>query len=126
MVLRFLTKAPFEPLRLSSTRDLTRKTLFLLALATVQSVGEIQALLHRTSWKGQDLLVSYLPEFIAKTVTEAHRTPWEFKIMSLATIVGEEDEERLLCPVRGLSHYLHRTASDTRPKNLFLAAKHPS
>ena len=33
VVLRFLTMNPFEPLRLSSTRDLTRMTLFLLALA---------------------------------------------------------------------------------------------
>ena len=52
LVLCFLTKASFEPLRLSSTRDLTRKTLFLLTLATTQRVGEIQALSHRTSWQG--------------------------------------------------------------------------
>ena len=68
----------------------------------------------------------YLPEFIAKTDTEAHRTPWEFQIKSLATIVSEEDEERLLCLVRALSHYLHRTASDIRPRNLFLTVKCPS
>ena len=89
-------------------------------------MGEIQALSLRTSWQGQDLLVSYLPEFIAKTDTEAYRTPREFRIKSLATIVGEEDEERFICPVRALSLYLHRTASDTRPRNLFLAVKCPS
>ena len=57
VVLCFLTMARFEPLRLSSTKDLTRKTLFLLALVTVQRVGEIQALSHTTIWQGQDLLV---------------------------------------------------------------------
>ncbi|MPC48798.1 hypothetical protein E2C01_042581 [Portunus trituberculatus] len=126
VVLRYLTKAPFEPLRLSSTRDLTRKTLFLLALATAQRVGEIQALSHKMSWQGQDLLVSYFPEFITKTDTDAHSTPREFHIKSLATVVGSEDVERLLCPVQALRHYLHRTASLTRPRNLFLAVKCPS
>ena len=126
MVLHSLTKPPFEPLRLSSTRDLTRKTLFLLALATAQRVGEIQALSHRVSWQGQDLLVSYLPEFIAKTDTEVHPTPREFRIKSLTNLLGPEDEDRLLCPVRALNYYLHRTASDTRPRNLFLAVKCPS
>ncbi|MPC24918.1 hypothetical protein E2C01_018012 [Portunus trituberculatus] len=109
--------APFEPLWLLSTRDLTRKTLFLLALATAQRVGEIQALFHKTSWQGQDLLVSYLPEFIAKTDTDAHSTPREFRIKSLATVVGSEDVERLLCPVQALP---------TTPRNLFLAIKCPS
>ena len=32
IVLRFLSMAPFEPLRHSSTKDLTRETLFLVAL----------------------------------------------------------------------------------------------
>ena len=124
VVLRYLTKAPFEPLRLSSTRDLTRKTLFIFALATAQRVGEIQALSHKTSWQGQDLLVSYLPDFIAKTDTETHSTPREFRIKSLSPLVGSEDEERLLCPVRALSLYLHRTALDTRPRiySLLLSA----
>ena len=126
VVLRYLSKAPFEPLRLSSTRDLTRKTLFLLALATAQRVGEIQALSSRTSWQGPDLMVCYLPEFIAKTDTGVHCTPREFRIKSLTSIVGSADEELLLCPVRALRHYLQRTSSDARPRNLFLAVKGPS
>ncbi|XP_045129198.1 uncharacterized protein LOC123514973 [Portunus trituberculatus] len=36
------------------------------------------------------------------------------------------DEERFLCPVRALCHYLQRTASETRPRNLFVAVKRPS
>ncbi|XP_045102555.1 uncharacterized protein LOC123498985 [Portunus trituberculatus] len=126
VVLRYLSKAPFEPLRLSSSRDLTRKTLFLLALATAQRVGEIQALSSRTSWQGQDLMVCYLPEFIAKTDTGVHSTAWEFRIKNLTSILGSMDEERFLCPVRALCHYLQRIASETRPRNLFVAVKRPS
>ncbi|MPC58186.1 hypothetical protein E2C01_052181 [Portunus trituberculatus] len=126
VVLRFLTTAPFEPMRLSSIRDLTRKSLFLLALATAQRVREIQALSHKMSWQGQDQLVSYLPEFIAKTDTDAHSTPWEFRIKSLSTVVGSQDVERLLCPVWALRHYLHKMALPTRSRNLFLAVRCPS
>ncbi|MPC74691.1 hypothetical protein E2C01_069063 [Portunus trituberculatus] len=120
IVLHLLTKALFESLQLLSIRDLTRKSLFLLALAIAWRVGEIQALSHKTSWQGQDLLVSYLPEFIAKVDTDAHSTPREFRIKSLATTMGSEDVERLLCPVQAFRHYLHRTASLTRPRNLLL------
>ncbi|MPC21703.1 hypothetical protein E2C01_014697 [Portunus trituberculatus] len=123
VVLRYITKALFEPLQLSSTRDLTRKTLFLLALATAQRIGEIQALSHRTSWQGQDLLVSYLPEFIATTDKDAYSTPRELHIKRLATVVGSKDVERPLCSVQVLCHYLHRMASATRHRNLFLAVK---
>ena len=126
VVLRFLSQAPFEPLRQSSLRDLTRKTLFLLALATAQRVGELQALSSRISWQGRDMILYYLPEFIAKTDTETHITPREFLVKSLSTLVGPEDVERLLCPVRAISHYMSRTSSETRPRHLFLSVRSPS
>lgn len=126
VVLRHLSGAPFEPLRLASSRDLTRKTVFLLALATAQRVGEIQALSSRVSWQGPDLMVCYLPEFIAKTDTGVYSTPREFRIKSLSSVVNPEDEEHLLCPVRALSHYLQRTKSETRPRNLLLSVRRAS
>ncbi|MPC97527.1 hypothetical protein E2C01_092845 [Portunus trituberculatus] len=86
----------------------------------------MQALSHKTTWQGQDLLVSYLLEFIVKTDMADHSTPREFRIKSLATVVGSEDVERLLCLVRAVRHYLQRTALPTRPCNLFLAVKCPS
>ena len=43
-VLDYLRSSVFEPLSNASLRDLTRKTLFLVALATAKRVGEIQAL----------------------------------------------------------------------------------
>ena len=43
-VLEYLLSPVFEPLPNASLRDLTRKTLFLVALATAKGVGELQAL----------------------------------------------------------------------------------
>ena len=43
-VLRFLISDVFEPLRDAPLRALSKKVLFLLALATAKRVGEIQAL----------------------------------------------------------------------------------
>ncbi|MPC58719.1 hypothetical protein E2C01_052727 [Portunus trituberculatus] len=88
VVLCHLTKTSFEPLRLSSIRDLTRKTLILLTLATAQRVGEIQALSHTTNCQEQELLVYYIPKFIAKMDTEAHSTPRKFCIKESCILCG--------------------------------------
>ena len=48
-VLNFLRSSPFEPLSSTSLRDLTRKTLLLISLATAKRVGELQALSRRVS-----------------------------------------------------------------------------
>ena len=123
IVLKALTRTPYEPLHLCSRRDLTKKTLFLVALATAKRVGELQSLSCSVAKQGNDLLLSYLPEFIAKTESDINPIPREFCLRSLAAIVGREDEERLLCPVRALKWYRHVTSSPTRPRNLFLSVK---
>ena len=123
VVLRSLAQPPFEPLHLSSLRDLTKKTLFLVALATAKRVGELQALSNSVAKQGQDLLLSYLPEFIAKTETGSNPIPREFRLCSLSAITGRDDEERLLCPVRALKWYRHLTSSATRPRHLFLSVR---
>jgi hypothetical protein len=43
VVLRYLMKPPFEPMRLSSIADLTRKTAFLLTLAMAKRNSEVWA-----------------------------------------------------------------------------------
>lgn len=126
VVLHSLRSAPYEPLRVASLEALTKKTLFLLALATARRVGELQALSARIACQGTDVLLSYLPDFIAKTETEANPLPREFRLRSLAAFVGNEDEERLLCPVRALRCYLQRTASPSRPRQLFTAVQNQS
>ena len=120
VVLKALALAPFEPLGTTSFCNLIKKTLFLVSLATAKRVGELQALSRTVVRQGDDLLVSYLPEFVAKTETASNPLPREFRIRSLATIVGHSDEERLLCPVRALNFLRERTRNVTpKPRNLF-------
>ena len=45
----------------------SKKTLFLVALATAKRVGELQAVSRQVSFRGEDMYVSYLPHFVAKT-----------------------------------------------------------
>ena len=58
----------YEPLESQSLRTLTKKTLFLVALATAKRVGELQALLNIVSSIGDDLVVTYKLSFVAKRV----------------------------------------------------------
>ena len=69
------------------------------------------------------MVLSYLPELIAKTETSSHPLPREFTLTSLMAMVGADDEERLLCPVRALRWYLRRTRSESHPRQLFLSMK---
>ena len=127
VVLRALSRPPFEPLRSASFRDLTKKSLFLVSLASAKRVSELQALLRRVTSQGEDLLLSYLPEFLAKTEKASNLLPREFRLKSLASLVGPNDEERLLCPVRALNYILERTKGiSPKPRNLFVSPSNTS
>ena len=70
LVLQSLTGAPYEPLRTCEERFLAQKTtLFLLALASVKSIGELHALsyhvCHTSGWG--EVSFSFFPGFVAKT-----------------------------------------------------------
>ena len=95
IVLRALRSPPYEPLGTASFRDLTKKTLFLLSLATARRIGEIQALSAKVAKLGDDLSLSYLPGFVAKTETEHNPIPRSFLLKSLADFAGDLQEERL-------------------------------
>ena len=81
--LDYLQSSVFEPLSNSSLRDLTRKTLFLVALAAAKRVGEIQALSRFVSFPSSAVGVSYVPEFLAKTETVVRPLPRSSVIQSL-------------------------------------------
>ena len=83
LVLRHLMSSAFEPLESVSLRALTKKTLFLVYLATAKRVSEIQALLKTVAAIGNDLMVSYLPHFIAKTERADAPVPCSFRVLSL-------------------------------------------
>ena len=123
-VLNFLRSLPFEPLSNASLRDITRKTLFLVALATAKRVGKLQALSRIVSFSSSSAGLSYVPEFVAKMETATRSLPRTFEVKSLGDFAAGLPEELLLCPVRSLSAYVARTAQFVnRPRRLFVSPK---
>ena len=125
LVLALLGGPPFEPLVSCSLRDLTRKVLFLVSLATAQRVGELQAVAAEVSFSRGDAYLSYLPEFWAKSESESHPLLRSFRVPSLTDFVGSLPDELLLCPVRALQIFLRRT-SPLSPRPLFVSPSCPS
>ena len=125
-VLSFLRGPPFEPLSSGSLHDLSRKVLFLVSMAPARRVGELPVVSAVVSPSGEDLFLSYLPVFRAKSESEAHPLPHSFHVRSLADFVGVLTVELLLCPVSALRIYLPRTASlPSRPRALFVSLMLP-
>ena len=110
-----------------SLRDLTRKTLCLVALATAKRVGELQALSRFVSFSYSAAGVSYVPEFLAKTETAVRSLPRSFSVQSLGDFAAGLPEDLLLCPVRSLREYVTRTSRFvSRPRRLFVSPHCPS
>ena len=125
LVLRHLSGAPYEPLRGATLRDVTLKTVFLLALASAKRVGELHGLSHevRHSRGWGSMTFSFVPDFVAKTQDPSIFDPRfeTFTIPSLRDFTDGDQDEMLLCPVRAVREYLRRTRSH-RPRlaRLFL------
>ena len=103
LVLLNLLKTPYEPLKEATVKNVTLKTIFLLALASAKRVSELKGLSdvvsHAHRWT--KLVLSFVPEFVAKTqLPGTSLDPIEIPAMS--QILGDEDEDILLCPVRAL------------------------
>ena len=127
VVLRHLMSEAFEPIVSLSLRSLTKKALFLVALATAKRVGELQALSHIVSSVRNDLVVSYLPHFVAKTERADALLPRSFHVRSLRDFAGNLEAGSLLCPVRALRAYSERTRSVfARASYLFVSPRSPS
>ncbi len=125
LVLRSLTRAPYEPMRVSDLKFLTRKTAFLLLLATAKRVSEVHALTylidHTKSWSTMTL--HFDPSFVAKTQKPSDQSTGmtSVTVPALAPSVEEGLPDRSLCPVRAVRYYLDRTAA-SRPgrRRLFI------
>ncbi|XP_064110285.1 uncharacterized protein LOC135218072 [Macrobrachium nipponense] len=107
VVLKYLMSEKFEPPHTSSFRDLTRKSLFLFALASAKRVSELQALEGTVGFKEDSAVCSFNPLFLAKNENPSKPWPRTFEIKGLSSLVGR-DVERTLCPVRILKFYLER------------------
>ena len=77
------------PLASKPLKTLTIKTLFLLFLATAKRVGNFQAFSFCVAFKGSDISLSSLLEFVA--MTESRKTPLScsFLVKSLEEFVGD-------------------------------------
>ena len=132
LVLRALTKAPFEPLEKASLKDLTLKTVFLLALASGKRRGEIHAwTFSSVLFKGDksQVTVAPSPPFLAKNQL-ASEGPASIKtvvIPALTNILGSGmTEDVALCPVRALRVYLRRTKQLRSGKSLLFVSYLPN
>ena len=118
IVLKFLSGAPFEPLAKASLRDLTRKTLFLVSLATAKRVSEVRAIDREVGFNQEDAVCSHVIDFLAKNESLDKPWPRSFTIKSLSSLFSNQEEERTLCPVRALKFYLKRTQNIRGPSRL--------
>ena len=117
----------FEPLSQAPFRALTLKTLFLLALATAKRIGELQAFSSIVTFVVGDACLSYIPQFVAKSESLTRSIPRSFLVKSLADFAAGLDDDLLLCPVRALRFYLHRTRSLSPLRHrLFVSPRRPS
>ena len=127
-VLWSLTRSPYEPMSEASLTFLSWKTAFLLTLASAKRRSEIHALSVEEGhlrFNDSDGSVSLLCQtgFLAKTQLPSV-APVPFIIPSLSRSCGNEDTDRLLCPVRALKFYLNRVrGSRGDRKRLFLPIK---
>ena len=112
-----------EPISELTLRDLTRKALFLVSLATAKRVGEIQALTAKVTWRGKDMVLYFNPSFLAKTESITNPLKRLVEVKALPSISRSEGSKSL-CPVRTLSHYLNRIREmGIKPKSLFVSPK---
>ena len=117
----------YEPLQSQSLRTLTKKVLFLVALATSKRVGGLQALSRVVPSSGDYLMLSYLPFFVAKTENHSNPLPRMVRLCSLAEFGHGLEEGSLLCPVRALRYYLQLADGlPSRSASLFVSPRRPS
>ena len=126
LVLQSLTGAPYEPLRTCEERFLAQKTLFLLALASAERIGELHALSYRVSHTRDwgEVSFAFVTGFVAKTQDPSSLAPrFEGFTVPALTNARKNRNGRLLCPVRAVKVYLDRTAPHRpRCERLFVTA----
>lgn len=131
LVLDALRKPPYEPLSAASMLDVSKKTLFLLALASGARRSELHALDLKETLVvdgGKAYFLKPTQEFIAKN-HNLHNGKGKFegfKIVNIADYAGPDlAVENTLCPVRALREYLKRSKKRRGNINqLFITCNH--
>ena len=125
LVLKDLRTHPYEPIHQIPLPLLTKKTAFLLMLASGRRGSEVHALsgteVHLESNGAYSL--NFLPGFLAKNQNPEDHSP-KILIQPLTNILCEDDEDRCICPVRALREYRRRTTPNrSSQKGLFLSLR---
>ncbi len=109
-VLEFLSNVPFEPLGNATLKNLTFKTVMLVALASGHRCSEIQAISASASVFVNDGVNLFCrTDFVPKNETSSFKhTPLFLPKIGMHSSVRED---RLWCPVRALCKYLQRTSN---------------
>ncbi|MPC63056.1 hypothetical protein E2C01_057148 [Portunus trituberculatus] len=92
LILRSLLRPPYEPLRSASLRNVSLKTMFLLALTSARRVSGLHGLSaevrHSKGWTS--MTFSFAPNFLAKSSCTGQHSFDEFTIPALLDFVGED------------------------------------
>jgi hypothetical protein len=127
VVFNYINSSEFEPLSACSLVNLTLKTVFLMALATVERISGIHALSgleEDVQFEGlKGVALKFLPEFRAKN-QKADKVFQPIFVPSIFDLVDADEDEMLSCPVRALRMYRQRTQSIRHSRRrLFLSVK---
>ena len=126
MVLRALSKAPFEPLHKASLHCLAIKTAFLVAIASGHRVSTLHALSVEPGhirWEPAGIRLVPRPGFIAKNQSPSSQSV-EIFLPSMSSFSSVE-ADKVWCPVRALKWYLDRTKDKRSSTSLFVSSIEP-
>ncbi|XP_077343459.1 uncharacterized protein LOC143988068 [Lithobates pipiens] len=124
LVLQSLTGPPFEPLKECFLRELTLKTVFLVAVTTARRVSEMEALSVRAPFcviLPDRIVLKTDPAFLPKVASSFHRSQ-EIVLPSFCPNPSGEKELRFhyLDVRRCILHYLELTKAFRRSDSLFV------
>ena len=128
-VLKSLNQCPYEPLQSASAKDLTVKTVFLIAIASGKRCSELHALVtgNHIVFGNQGATLHFRPDFLAKNERSDFSMAPLF-IPYLDQSGKDTRKKRLSCPVRALRWYLTRTETArklSKSSQLFITSQKP-
>ncbi len=127
-VLKYLNGTPFEPCQSSSLRDLTIKTVFLLAMASGRRCSELHALAidDHIVFSRSGATLHFRPGFLSKNERCDFVSSPLFIPYLCPSFTAVSRHERLGCPVRALRWYLDKTRIVRgKTKQLFVTSCKP-
>ncbi|PIK49647.1 hypothetical protein BSL78_13474 [Apostichopus japonicus] len=125
-VLHALAGPPYEPMANASLAALTKKTLFLIAVASARRRSCLHALTTKPNhirFEGHGVRMVPDPAFIAKNQALTF-LPGDIFIPEIKTLSSVAEDKRW-CPVRALKWYLSRTEKLRQTTSLFILPRPP-